>query len=102
MDVNDLRAALTRLGWHHGDEAPLLHEVNQLAWRALALAQELHETYGDAPLAPGARLPERPQPVKSIDDPVVLIDYSHEFPLHGPAGADWRGGPPELGPTKRG
>lgn len=34
----------------------LLTEVNALAWRALALSQELHEKYGGAPLAPGARL----------------------------------------------
>lgn len=35
----------------------LLAEASQLAWRALALSQELHEKYGGAPLAPGARLP---------------------------------------------
>lgn len=34
----------------------ILFEVSQLAWRALALSQELHEKYGDAPLAPGAKL----------------------------------------------
>lgn len=59
MDVNDMRAYLDR----GGDDCAithLLHEVNQLAWRALALSQELHEAYGDAPLAPGARLPEPP------------------------------------------
>ena len=80
VDVNDLRAAISRADSGSLHSAVLLHEVNQLAWRALALSQELHETYGGAPLAPGARLP----------DPVVLIDYSHEIPLHGPAGADWR------------
>lgn len=97
MDVNDLRAVLARVGPCQiaaGVPATttkaLLHEVNQLAWRALALAQELHETYGGAPLAPGARLPE------------LLVDYTHEMPLidatdgtplsplNGPAGADWR------------
>lgn len=36
----------------------ILDEANALAWRALALSQELHELYGGAPLAPGARLPE--------------------------------------------
>lgn len=34
----------------------LLTEVNALAWRVLALSQELHEKYGGAPLAPAARL----------------------------------------------
>jgi len=33
---------------------PILDEVNALAWRALALSQELHERHGGAPLAPGA------------------------------------------------
>lgn len=36
----------------------ILAEANALAWRALALSQELHEQYGGAPLAPGARLAE--------------------------------------------
>lgn len=32
----------------------ILNEVNQMAWRALALSQELHEKFG-APMAPGAK-----------------------------------------------
>lgn len=36
----------------------LLGEARQLAWRALALSQELEERFGGAPLAPAARLPE--------------------------------------------
>jgi hypothetical protein len=34
-------------------------QVDMIAWRALALAQEWHEAHG-APLAPGARLPSAP------------------------------------------
>lgn len=52
MDTADLLAA------HERGEGPtpeaVLNEVNQLAWRALALSQELHEKFG-APLAPGAK-----------------------------------------------
>lgn len=47
MDVQDLLAS----------QAPpekVLDEVDQFAWRALALSQELHEKFG-APMAPGAR-----------------------------------------------
>lgn len=56
VDVQDLLAAHER-GLDTSYIA-LLNEVNQLAWRALALSQELHEKYGFAPLAPGAKLPE--------------------------------------------
>jgi len=54
MDVQDLlamdeRGALTPKGVDD-----LLLEVSSMAWRALALSQELHEKYG-APLAPGAK-----------------------------------------------
>ena len=33
----------------------ILDEANALAWRALALSQQLHEIYGGAPLAPSAK-----------------------------------------------
>jgi hypothetical protein len=53
VDVEDLLAALDR-----GDAAvtqqDVLNEVDQMAWRALAFSQELHEKFG-APLAPGAK-----------------------------------------------
>lgn len=54
MDVQDLlvqskRSALTPKGVED-----LLAEASSLAWRALALSQELHEEFG-APLAPGAK-----------------------------------------------
>lgn len=35
----------------------VLAEADAIAWRALALSQELHEGYGGAPLAPAARVP---------------------------------------------
>lgn len=54
IDAQDLLEALRR-----GDSnvAPLdaLTEIDQMAWRALAFAQDIHETIGKAPLAPGAK-----------------------------------------------
>lgn len=47
VDTEDLLAA-------NADPKMILHEANQMVWRALAFAQELHETFG-APLAPGAK-----------------------------------------------
>lgn len=62
MDLSDLLATFDRTGGHGeaGDQAQdaILAEVNALAWRALALSQQLHERFGGAPLAPGARNPE--------------------------------------------
>lgn len=58
MDVADIEAGLLR-----GDPGAftsmkaILDEASQMVWRALMWSQELHERYGDAPLAPGARLP---------------------------------------------
>ncbi len=53
VDVEDLLAALNR-----GDAGvvvqDVLNEVNQMAWRALAFSQEMHEKFG-APMAPGAK-----------------------------------------------
>lgn len=53
IDTEDLLAAFER-----GDTTvaltDILNEVNQMAWRALALSQELHERFG-APMAPGAK-----------------------------------------------
>jgi hypothetical protein len=67
MDVADIEAAIIRVdeGFDWADAHPLrepqiaalLTEVSQLAWRALMWSQELHEKYGGAPLAPGAKLP---------------------------------------------
>jgi hypothetical protein len=52
VDVEDLLAALNRNESVTPEE--ILNEVSQMAWRALALSQELHEKFG-APLAPGAK-----------------------------------------------
>ncbi len=43
-------------GYVRYKQQDILDEVSALAWRALALSQELHERFG-APLAPSARLP---------------------------------------------
>lgn len=53
MDLTDLLAARDR-GVEVSDEQ-ILEEVNSLTWRSLALSQELHESLGKAPLAPGAK-----------------------------------------------
>lgn len=57
--------------------AALLREANQLAWRALALGQELHEKYGGAPLAPAAveSLPRAPVAIsKDVMDEFMKIN----------------------------
>ena len=58
VDLEDLLSELAREGSVEGDGTikveGILTEVNQMAWRALALSQELHEKFG-APLAPGAK-----------------------------------------------
>ncbi len=53
MDVEDMLAAYSRDEKSFTKEE-ILNEVNQMAWRALAFSQELHEKFG-APLAPGAK-----------------------------------------------
>jgi hypothetical protein len=65
MDVNDIEAFIKRTRDNDykspdgtdSDVEQLLSEVSQLCWRALMWSQELHEKYGGAPLAPGAKLP---------------------------------------------
>lgn len=52
-DVLDLKALVERGAAPNAD---ILTEASQLAWRALALSQEIHEFYAGAPLAPGARI----------------------------------------------
>lgn len=69
MDVADIEAAIERIRnpYLDGEErAAILTEVSQLSWRTLMWSQELHEKYGGAPLAPGARLPE---PATTIPTP---------------------------------
>lgn len=64
MDVADIEAAIERReipfspacdAAYREQCAAILAEASQLAWRALMWSQELHEKYGGAPLAPGAR-----------------------------------------------
>jgi hypothetical protein len=54
MDVTDLLAAHSRTQATQVSEQEILNEVNQMAWRALAFSQEIHERFG-APLAPAAK-----------------------------------------------
>jgi len=61
FDVNDILAHIERSPHLEGEPESqtidaMLNEVSQLAWRALMWSQELHEEFGGAPLAPGARL----------------------------------------------
>lgn len=62
MDIQDLLALVERDEWKSGEGKQLSEqlrtELGQLAWRALAWSQELHEAYLGAPLAPKAKLPE--------------------------------------------
>jgi hypothetical protein len=52
IDTADLLAAIDHKTPGIKPEA-VLNEVSQMAWRALALSQEIHEMFG-APMAPGA------------------------------------------------
>ncbi len=54
IDVEDLLAAYSRNSEDRVTPEEILNEVNQMAWRALAFSQELHEKFG-APLAPAAK-----------------------------------------------
>lgn len=56
-DTEDLLAAVSR---GEATAEQVLIEASQLAWRALAYSQELHERFG-APLAPGAKLSSVPE-----------------------------------------
>jgi hypothetical protein len=109
-DVEDILARIKRDGGtpDAGLVKALLLEANQLAWRALALGQELHEQYGGAPLAPAAVVPAEVPFIPSIvAKPEVLDALRKQYeklgavvtgesldmqPIYGPAGADWREG----------
>lgn len=58
MDTQDLLEAIKR-GDADAKSQDVLLEVSQMAWRALAYSQELHEQLGGAPLAPGAKENEK-------------------------------------------
>jgi hypothetical protein len=71
MDTEDLLARLDR-----GEDVTkenILEEVSCLAWRALALSQELHEKFG-APLAPGAK--------KEVVAPTILVPKGKDIVNH--------------------
>lgn len=61
VDLDGLIALLERGGYTEGEQATdevresILAEANALFWRAGALCQLMHETYGGAPIAPGAK-----------------------------------------------
>lgn len=93
-DVEDILARIKRMDPKTPDPETvnaLLTEVNQLAWRALALGQELHEQYGGAPLAPAAVVNPLP-PMLAVGLPNLKpADLKPgKIMLYGPAGADWR------------
>lgn len=52
VDVEDLMASYNR--GNAVTKQDILDEVSQMAWRALALSQKLHEELGLSPLAPAA------------------------------------------------
>lgn len=58
FDLGDLLAWIERNQLEDHEDAidQVLDEVNAMSWRVLALSQELHERFGRAPLAPGAKL----------------------------------------------
>ncbi len=61
LDLKDMQAHFERTAPPTEVEAALLcQEADALAWRALALSQELHEKFDGAPLAPAARLQPEP------------------------------------------
>lgn len=75
-DIGDIEAVLKRIKkWEPESYAKtvntLLEEADALSWRSLALSQQLYETYGGAPLAPNAVLPE---------DPNAGWDIGSDFP----------------------
>lgn len=64
IDLEDLLAVGERSALTPAGVEAVLGEASSLAWRALALSQELHERFG-APMAPAARQ------VQSAECPVV-------------------------------
>lgn len=52
-----------------GNEHSILEEADAICWRALALSQQLYETYNGAPMAPAASFKEE-EVVDSKDDDI--------------------------------
>lgn len=65
QDADELITAHER-GVAEVDPQQILDEVDQLVWRAVLYSQTVHERFGDAPLAPGARLPQLGHPDDSL------------------------------------
>jgi len=75
MDIADIEAHIKRNFdndpevWYKSEDArALLNEASQLSWRSLIWSQELHEKYGGAPLAPGARLSEERRGQAAVEE----------------------------------
>lgn len=77
VDLQGLLAQRAPCGLATFNVADVLAEASALAWRALALSQELHERFG-APLAPGARLPEAPL-VAAVSNRPGVQEPAEEF-----------------------
>lgn len=82
MDLSDLLAANDRGTLDNKNY--ILTEVDCLAWRALALSQELHEKFG-APLAPGAKVDTQP----SKEEPKKVERLKSNLPVGGPGVDLW-------------
>jgi hypothetical protein len=65
LDAQDMLAAYER-GDSTVTQKDIMLEINQMAWRALAYAQEMHEQFG-APMAPGAKLANQ-ELIESFDE----------------------------------
>jgi hypothetical protein len=65
MDLSDMLADFARRPevLSAAERQAILDEADARAWRALADSQELHERFGEAPLAPAARLPNPPEAI---------------------------------------
>jgi len=75
VDTEDLLASYERD--QTGTPAQILTEANQMAWRALAYTQMLHEKFG-APLAPGAKetVEEKVNNVLKLEPPKVKFKFA--------------------------
>lgn len=73
IDLEDLIASKKR--GESVTEEYILNEVNSLAWRALALSQELHEKFG-SPLAPGAK--NQNEVSANANDLHIAAEKAHE------------------------
>lgn len=75
-DLSDMLVSIGRGDPQAASIEEVIEEANALAWRALALSQEIHEDFG-APLAPGARLPGVDEyPDLSDDNPAFSASIS--------------------------